>query len=59
MKTFRMWVLTDGRGRVWTYTDGKPVTFESRSDAKNQAAGLDKKREWKATRAALTVTRES
>ena len=56
MKTFGMWVLVDKRGRVWTYTDGTPVTFPNRSWAKNEAAGLDQKREWKPARATLTVT---
>jgi hypothetical protein len=59
VKTFPMWVLVDRKGVVWTYFEGKPVTFDTKAAAAAEATGLDAKREWKATRAVLTVTRES
>jgi hypothetical protein len=59
MKTFRKWVLLDKRSRIMRYTEGQPVVYDTRKDARENASCFDRKREWRPVRATLTVTGES
>jgi len=56
MKKFRVWVLTDKRGVVMRYTTGHVVIYPTRREAQVNGNAFDPKRQWRATRAEVTVS---
>lgn len=54
-REYIVWVLIDWKGRMQTYTNGQPVTYATRREAKGDEKSYDPRRLWKATRAVLTI----
>lgn len=55
MRDYIVWVLVDSKGRMQTYTNGMPLIYGTRREAKADENSYDPRRKWRAARAILTV----
>lgn len=51
----KVWVIVDKAGKIWCYTNGVPVVYQTRRGAREMAANLYKPTGYRAARASLTV----